>query len=330
MQEACKCLANCVIICSTEQAFLRNAQESSETGRRVTIARQLLEELEKIYPSLSKGHKRIADYVRQHYDKAAFFTAAALGEQIKVSESTVVRFAAELGFDGYPSFQRHLQEMVKSRLTSVQRMEVANTRFAEADVVDMALTADIEMIRVTREQVSREAFAASVDALLGAKRIYVIGMRSAAALAGFAAFYLNLIFDRVHLINTSSASEVFEQIFRITKEDACIAISFPRYSRQTLQALHYIAEQGAKVIAITDNEDSPLAPFATHLLTAKSNMVSFVDSLTAPLSLINALLAAAAKRTQVQVYQNLQTLENIWDEYQVYHTNSADESVGKD
>jgi len=288
------------------------------------MAEPLIAKMKSRYPSFSKGQKRIAAYITQHYDKAAFMTAAALGEVAGVSESTVVRFAAELGYSGYPELQKQLRESVKSRLTSIQRMEVANARIGEHDVLDTALLADIDMIRTTREQISREAFSASVDALNQAKCIYIIGLRSSAALASFTAFYFNLIYDRVHLVNTTSASEVFDQIYRIQAEDVCVAISFPRYSRQTINALRFAADRGATVVALTDSEDSPLAPFATHLLTARSNMVSFVDSLTAPLSLLNALIAAAARRRQADVYQNLQALEGIWEEYQIYQKQEED------
>jgi len=284
------------------------------------MGKQLLQEIAEKYGAFSKGNKRIADFITEHYEVAAFLTAAALGQKIGVSESTVVRFAASLGYRGYPDFQTHLRDLVKSSLTSAQRLEVANANLGETDVIDAAMTADIEMIRATRELISREAFSASVDALHNAKRIYVLGVRSCASLAGFAAFYLNLVYDEVRLVNTTSMSEIFEQLCRITQDDVCIAISFPRYSRQTVNALRYAAGQGAQVIAITDSEDSPLAPLATQLLLAKSNMVSFLDSLTAPLSLINALIAAAAQRKQDVVYKNLQKLEDIWGEYQVYQT----------
>jgi len=284
------------------------------------MGKQLLQEIAEKYGAFSKGNKRIADFITEHYEVAAFLTAAALGQKIGVSESTVVRFAAGLGYRGYPDFQAHLRDLVKSSLTSAQRLEVANANLGETDVIDAAMAADIEMIRATRELISREAFSASVDALHKAKRIYVLGVRSCASLAGFAAFYLNLVYDEVRLVNTTSMSEIFEQLCRITKDDVCIAISFPRYSRQTVNALRYAAGQGAQVIAITDSEDSPLAPLATQLLLAKSNMVSFLDSLTAPLSLINALIAAAAQRKQDVVYKNLQKLEDIWGEYQVYQT----------
>ncbi|MBQ4338479.1 MAG: MurR/RpiR family transcriptional regulator [Clostridia bacterium] len=282
--------------------------------------------IDAVYSSLSKGHKRIADYIKLNYDKAAFMTAAKLGEATSVSESTVVRFASHLGYDGYPQLQKHLQETVKSHLTSVQRMEVAASRYSGADVLDTALSADIEMIKATRENVSREAFAKSVESINRARKIYILGVRSAATLANFAAFYMNFVYDNVVLVDTTSSSEIFEQLYRINSEDVCIAISFPRYSNQTLSALRFAAGRGAVVISITDGEMSPIAQYATYLLTAKSSMVSFVDSLVAPLSLINALIAAAASEKSEQVYSNFRMLEEIWDEYRVYQKNDGGES----
>lgn len=290
------------------------------------MSKRLLSKMEIMYPSLSKGHKRIADFIRQQYDKAAFMTAASLGVEVNVSESTVVRFAKELGYAGYPDLQRQLRELVKSQLTSVQRMEVANTRIGEDDVLDMALLSDIEMIRLTREQTSRASFYNAVDAINAAKQIYILGVRSSAALASFAAYYLNTVYDNIRLLNSSTTSELFEQLYRIDENDVCIAISFPRYSKQTIRAAKYAMDQGASVVAITDSDESPLAPFAKHMLLARSNMVSFVDSLTAPLSLINALIAALARKQQDTVYQNLHLLESIWDEYEVYQNNTEEDS----
>ena len=284
------------------------------------MTKQLLAKIEKRYSTLSKGHKKIADYITANYDKAAFMTAAKLGNKVGISESTVVRFATELGYDGYPELQKNLQEVVKNRLTSVQRMEVAGTTASGGDILEKALVSDIETIKATREQTSREAFNASVEAINKARHIYVLGVRSSAPLASFAAFYLNFVYDHVTLIESTGTGESFEQAFRINSEDVCIAISFPRYSKQTINTLQFISDRGATVISITDSENSPIARFATHLLIARSNMVSFVDSLVAPLSLINALIAAAAKGKSEEVYNNLNTLENIWDEYQVYQT----------
>lgn len=253
-------------------------------------------------------------------------TAARLGEIASVSESTVVRFAAALGYDGYPSLQKHLQETVKSHLTSVQRMEVAAGRFSGADVIDKALSADAEMIKATRETISREAFAGSVEAINRARKIYILGVRSAASLASFAAYYMKLVYDNIELIDTSSSAGLFEQLYRIDSGDVCIAVSFPRYSSQTLSALRFASGRGATIISVTDGEDSPIAKYATYLLAAKSNMLSFVDSLVAPLSVINALIAACAAQRGEQVYANLRTLEEIWDEYGVYQKNDGEDT----
>lgn len=290
------------------------------------MRKNLQARIDESYARMSKGHKRIADYIRENYDKAAFMTAVKLGETANVSESTVVRFASSLGYDGYPELQKHLQETVKSHLTSVQRMEVTASRMGNADMLDKAFLADVDMIKATRDNISREAFAGSVEAINSARRIYILGVRSAASLASFAAFYLNFVYDNVVLVDTAGPGEVFEQLYRIDKDDVCIAISFPRYSNQTLDALRFVAGRGARIISVTDSEDSPIAKYATYLLTAKSNMLSFVDSLVAPLSVINALIAAAAAERSEKVYENLKTLEGIWDEYNVYSKSDGEES----
>ena len=277
------------------------------------------------YSGLSKGHKKIADFIKNNYEKASFMTAAKLGKTVGVSESTVVRFASHVGFDGYPELQKHLQELVKSPLTSVQRMEVAANRMGGDDIINDAFAADAEMLKRTREGVSREDFFGSVAAINKAHKIYVLGSRSSASLASFAAFYLNYLCDNVVLIDTSSTSEMFEQMFRISEQDVCIAISFPRYSNQTINALSFAKSRGATIISITDGEMSPIAQYATYLLVAESSMVSFVDSLVAPLSLINALIAACAKENDGHVCENLGELEKIWDKYHVYRTDKEEQ-----
>lgn len=277
------------------------------------------------YSGLSKGHKRIADFIKNNYEKASFMTAAKLGKTVGVSESTVVRFASHVGFDGYPELQKHLQELVKSHLTSVQRMEVAANRMGGDDIINDAFAADAEMLKRTREGVSREDFFGSVAAINKAHKIYVLGSRSSASLASFAAFYLNYLCDNVVLIDTSSTSEMFEQMFRISEQDVCIAISFPRYSNQTINALSFAKSRGATIISITDGEMSPIAQYATYLLVAESSIVSFVDSLVAPLSLINALIAACAKENDGHVCENLGELEKIWDKYHVYRTDKEEQ-----
>ena len=284
------------------------------------MAENFHDKIDSIYPSLSKGHKRIADFIKTNYEKASFMTAANLGKAVGVSESTVVRFASHIGFDGYPELQQYLQEMVKSHLTSVQRMDVAASRFEGDDFIDKAFAADIEMIKATRDGISREAFAKSVEAINRAEKIYILGVRSSASLASFAAFYFRFLYRDVVLVDTSAASEMFEQMFRIGSNDVCIAVRFPRYSNQTVKALSFARKRGAAIISITDGEMSPIAQYATHLLVAKSSMVSFVDSLVAPLSLINALIAASAREKREDVYNDFKELEKIWDEYHVYST----------
>lgn len=278
----------------------------------------LLAKMEESIRRLSKGHKKIAAYIKENYDKAAFMTAAALGKKVGVSESTVVRFATELGFKGYPELQRALQQMIKSKLTAVQRMEVSQTLIGDGDIINSVLTGDIELIRETAERTSRDDFKNALAEINRAKRIYILGVRSSAALASFLAFYFNLVFDSVVLVDTSSASEMFEQMFRIDENDVCIAISFPRYSKQTVNAMRFIADRKAKIIAITDTDKSPIASFADYLLVARSDMASVVDSLTAPLSLINALIVGVTLSRREEVYDNFNKLEGIWDEYQVY------------
>ena len=233
----------------------------------------LIHKIEECYSSLSKGHKKIADFILANYDKAAFMTASKLGKKVGVSESTVVRFASELGYDGYPELQKNLQEVVKSRLTSVQRMEVTNTDVSGGDILEHALSCDIDTIKATRDLISREAFNASVEAINNARHIYILGVRSSASLASFAAFYLNFVYDHVTLIEPTGTGESFEQAFRINADDVCIAISFPRYSKQTINMLQFISDRGATIISITDSENSPIARFATHILLARSNMV---------------------------------------------------------
>lgn len=268
--------------------------------------------------SLSKGQKRIAQYILSSYDKAAFLTAGTLGKTVQVSESTVVRFAAELGYEGYPQMQQALQEMVLSRLTGVQRMEVATERIAQEDILSTVLRGDMDRLRDSSESIRREAFDSAVEALLAAKRIYVMGVRSSSALASFLSYYLNYIFEDVHLITTSSDSEVFEQIVRISSGDAIVGISFPRYSSATIQAMKYARAAGATTIALTDSESSPLADHTDCLLAAKSDMVSIVDSLVAPMSVINALLLAVCSRRKEQTTNTFDKLEEIWELYHVY------------
>ena len=266
----------------------------------------------------SKGQKLIANYIMNSYEKAAFMTASKLGKTVNVSESTVVRFAVELGYDGYPSMQKALQEMIRNKLTSVQRIEVANDRFGNQEILSMVLQSDIEKIRTTLEEVDKTAFQGAVDAILGAKNIYILGVRSSAAIATFLSFYFNLMFDNVHHIHTASNAEMFEQMIRIDKDDVVIGISFPRYSSRTVKAMKFAYDRGATVIALTDSLAAPIARNATHTLIAMSDMVSLVDSLVAPLSVVNALIVACSYRKEEAISKTFANLEEIWDEYGVY------------
>ena len=278
----------------------------------------LISKIQTELPGFSKGQKQIARYILEHYDKAAFMTASRLGVTVGVSESTVVRFATELGYDGYPHLQRALQEMIRNKLTSVQRMEVAGDRMGGRDVLQTVLHADTDMIRVTLDEIDRDAFQGAVDALMGAHRIYILGVRSSSALANFLGFYFNLLFDNVTLVHTNSVSEIFEQVLRIGPGDVLFGISFPRYSKRTLSAMQYARDRGAKVIALTDSQLSPLARVADHLLLARSDMASFVDSLVAPLSVINALIVAVGMSRRDEIEHTFNKLESIWEKYDVY------------
>ena len=268
--------------------------------------------------TFSKGQKRIARYITEAYDKAAFMTASRLGKTVGVSESTVVRFAVDLGFDGYPSMQKAMQEMVLNRLTSVQRIEVANNRIGDQDVVSMVLHADMEKLRQTGEALSREEFKAAVNAVLKAKRVYILGVRSVEPLANFLGYYLNYMFNNVHVVSGFSAAEMFEKIVGVNSEDVVIAFSFPRYSSTTTKGAQYCRSTGATVIGITDSRLSPLGQNCDHVLITKSDMVSLVDSLVAPLSVINALIVAIAAKKEKELSQTFAALERIWDEYEVY------------
>lgn len=282
------------------------------------MSKDVLQIIQSNMSSFSKGQKRIAAFIQSSYDKAAFMTASKLGKTVSVSESTVVRFAAELGYDGYPAMQKALQEMIRSKLTSVQRIEVANERIGDQDVLGMVMQSDIEKIRMTMEETDRSAFSGAVDAIVAAKRIYILGVRSSYAISSLLGFYFNLIFDNVVPVHSNSASEMFEHLVRVGEGDVVIGVSFPRYSRRTVQALRFASDRKATVIAITDSVDSPLAERATHTLVAKSDMVSFVDSLVAPLSLINALIVAVSRKKKDDLGRTFESLEEIWEEYEVY------------
>ncbi len=290
----------------------------------------LLNKIQVNMKGFSKGQKLIANYIIDHYDKAAFMTAATLGDVVGVSESTVVRFAVELGFDGYPKLQKLLQELIKSKLTSLQRIEVSSNRISEDNILKSVLQSDMDKIKITLAEVDQKTFNKVVENILKAKKIYILGVRSSAPLASFLGFYFNLIFDNIRLVHTTSVSEMFEQIIRVSKDDLVIGISFPRYSKRTIKAMEYVKSQGATVIAITDSIESPLAKTAHHSLIARSDMASFVDSLVAPLSIINALIVAVGASRKEEIYATFERLEKIWDEYQVYEKFDDKEFIQKD
>lgn len=285
----------------------------------MTVSNGLLARINEKYSQMSKGQRLLADYITDNYEKAVFLTAAKLGKVVGVSESTVVRFAMQLGFSGYPQFQKALEELVRNKLNSIQRMEVTYGRISQSEILESVLRSDAEKIKLTLEQIDQCAFDMAVKTITEARRIYIIGIRSCAPLANFLSFYLNLIFDNVQLVHTNSSSEIFEQILRIGQEDVIIGISFPRYSMRTLKAIEYANNRNAKVITITDSIHSPMNLYSSCNLIAKSDMASIVDSLVAPLSVINALIVALCMKNHKEVIDTLENLEQIWDEYQVYN-----------
>lgn len=278
----------------------------------------LIEQIEESLPMLSKGQRLIAKYILNNYDKAAYMTASALGSEVGVSESTVVRFANEMGFDGYPALQTQIREVVRVRLTSVQRVEAANHRLSEDEVLEYSLNTDIENIKSTLESVDKDEFVKAVDMILGARNIYILGMRSSAVLAEYMNYYFDLLLDNVRLIRSAGGSEIFEHIMKVHEDDVFIAISFPRYTTGVVNATEYASKTGAKVIAITDSLSSPIVPHSDVTLVAKSEMVSFVDSLVAPMALINAMFAYIGKKMHSEVSETLDRLEQVWKEYNVY------------
>ena len=268
--------------------------------------------------SFSKGQKRIANYILQNYDKAAFMTASKLGKLSGVSESTVVRFASELGYDGYPSMQRALQEMIRSRLTSTQRIQAADDQFGGQDVLTAVIQSDMDKLRMVSDEADRAEFSKAVDLILGARHIYILGTRSSYFVAGYLNFYLHLLTGNVTLVQANAAGEIFEQLFRIGPGDVMIAISFPRYSKVTLNTVKFARDRGATILAVTDNDLSPVYQMAAAALLAPSEMISFVDSMVAPLSLMNALLIAVGARMRADVSRTFAELEDIWNAYGVF------------
>ena len=282
------------------------------------MAADIAQRIKNVYSSLSKGHKKIANAILNEYDKVAYLTAARLASMVGVSESTVVRFAGELGFEGYSEFQHAVQELVRIKLTPNQRIEVTKKRMGAGDILENVMLSDIDKIRFTLERLDRNIFNQSVDAILSARTVYVTGARSSEPLARILSYNLSMIFDNVKFVVPTSSAEVFEQMFSIGEDDAVIAFSFPRYSIKMVNAVKYARQNGAKVIVFTDSEISPLAEYANYLITAQSDMASFMDSLVAPLSIINAIIVEITRKKESEITERFDRLEKIWDEYDVY------------
>lgn len=290
----------------------------------------LISRMNEMYPKMSKGQKKLATYITSNYDAAVFMTAAKLGDTVGVSESTTVRFATLLGYNGFPEFHKALEEVVKEKLHSVQRIEISASKMTKAQVLETVMMSDAEKIRLTLDTMSKSNFEEAVDSIMKAKRIYVVGIRTCMPLATFLGFYLNLLFDDVTIVTTNNASEIFEQMININKDDVLIGISFPRYSMRTLKAMEFGNDRNAKVISITDDKNSPLNLYSSCNLLARSDMATVVDSLVAPLSVINALIVSLCMKKADYVTEKLDTLEKIWNDYQIYTSdeiNVADDEV---
>lgn len=287
------------------------------------MKQDLLKTIEKNMPTYSKRQKQISLYILENYDKAAYMTASKLGSVVNVSESTVVRYAMSLGFDGYPQLQNALQELTRTRLTSFQRVEITDSLFGDSDVLKKVLMSDADRIKQTLDDLDTKAFDEAVDKICSAKKIYIIGMRASSTLADFLSRSMNIIFETVISLQERSGEEVFEQMLSISESDVLIAISFPRYSQRVVRAVEHAHSLGANVISITDSYTSPIADKANQTLVARSDMVSFVDSLVAPLSLIDALIMGVARKKKDELNERLHRLETLWDKYEVYDKNHS-------
>ena len=317
LQKPFEILPFCGTIQQDVISVLRIAKKRDNT-EGTTVAKSILHTIENEMSGFSKGQKRIASYILQNYDKAAFMTASKLGKLVGVSESTVVRFASVLGYDGYPSMQRALQEMIRSRLTSTQRIQQAGELLDQQDVLGAVLNSDMENLREMEAQADRREFDEVVERIRKARHIYILGVRSSSFVAGYLNFYMHLMFENVTLVQTNAAGEILEQLFRIGPEDVLLAISFPRYSKVTINTVQFARDRGATIIAVTDNDLSPIYQMADAALLAPCEMISFVDSMVAPVSILNALLVALANRMGTDVSATFAELEDIWNEYSVF------------
>lgn len=284
----------------------------------------IISKMNKKFEEFSKGQKRLADYILKNYDKAVFLSAAKLGETVGVSESTVFRFAVSLGYEGYPQFHKALEEVVKNKLNTVQKLEMTNDRIHQKDILKTVLQSDAEKIRTTLEQIDPAVFEMAVDTILEANTIYIIGVRSSAPLASMLAFHLNVVFSRVKLIETNSMGEMFEKIIHMDEKDVMVGISFPRYSLSTIRALEYAKKKGTTIVTVTDSHKSPLTRYSDCNLIANCDLVSVVDSLVAPMSVINALIVAIFLKRQETVFETFSSLEDIWKDYHIYDLDGED------
>ncbi len=282
------------------------------------MAADISERIRSLYPTFSKGQKKIANAILNDYDKTAYLTAAKLGKLVGVSESTVVRFADELGFEGYSQFQHAIQELVRIKLTPNQRIEVTKQRIGRGDVIDSVMESDISKIKYTLERLDRKVFSQAVDSILEAETIYVTGARNSEPIARLLSYNLSLIFDNVKFVVPTSSAEVFEQMYSVSEKDTVIAFSFPRYSSKMINSVRYARQNNAKVVVFTDSVVSPLAEYANFLLTAQSDMASFMDSLVAPISIINAIIIEITNRREKEITERFDALEKLWDEFEVY------------
>ena len=278
----------------------------------------LMTRMNECYASMSKGQKKLASYIASNYDTAVFMTAAKLGMTVGVSESTTVRFATLLGYDGFPEFHKALEDVVKEKLRAISRIEIKSSDMTKTEVLETIMRSDANKINQTLETLSKSAFEEAIDSIMAARKTYVIGIRTCMPLAQFLGFYLNLLFEDVCIVGTNSASEIFEQMINVNEQDVVIGISFPRYSMRTLKAMEFANDRNAKVISITDDKNSPLNLYSSCNLIARSDMATVVDSLVAPLSVINALIVSLCMKKPDEVTGKLDMLERLWEDYQVY------------
>ncbi|MBN2287486.1 MAG: MurR/RpiR family transcriptional regulator [Tissierellales bacterium] len=278
----------------------------------------LIKLIQSHYPKFSKGQKAIAQFIIEHYERAAFMTASKIGQTVDVSESTVVRFATALGFDGYPELQKSLQVMIKNKLTTVQRISLNEAQDDSDEFIRRVLKNEVNSLRNYYEELDEKRLDKASDLILGARKIYILGMRVSYTLALYLGFYLDVILENVKVMNLGSNS-LFEQMVRINEDDLFVIISYPRYSKQSLDAVNFAKERNAKILAITDTESSPFYSISDVALLGKSNMVSFIDSLVTPMAVINSLITSVGLKEKQDIVKYFDLLEDVWDKYSIYN-----------